>query len=140
MQSLEKFSTENLTIGVRFCKSILRNQEDAEDAVANVVERFLRRKVVEEDFNLKSYWIVALRNECASFLRKNRPLPLGGSFVAPAVDLDSKVLLEQIFKFVRSLSEEDQRVFALMLEGESLGPRDRSRLSRLRRKLRGRFL
>lgn len=69
----EKLITEQNDKLFRFAFSILRNSDDAQDAVQETVLKLWKnRRALDSSQNLKSYCMNALKNYCFDFLRKEK--------------------------------------------------------------------
>lgn len=112
----------------RLSLSILKNREDAEDAVAEVISKLWeRRETLAAKANVEGYMVTVTRNYCFDRLklRKAKSIHLGS--VVPDIEADAEthwINLEstrEIQRIIATLSEKQQLILHLrMVENMSI--------------------
>lgn len=106
---------------VRFATTITRNQQDAEDAVANVLLRVLESPaILVHATSPWSYLLRMVRNESLVILRKRKRWAIVQSLmdlwmVIPVDEMDRKELLQAVWRELRALPTEQSEVVVLKI-------------------------
>ena len=122
----KKWTPEFFLIAYRY----LRNKEDAEDMVANVFEKLLnmsierrKKKLLDDNINLKALLIVVLKNKCLDELKtkKNRLRILNNMQVffgsTSANSIWETYSNEVVETLIAVLPDKERQIFKLKLDG-----------------------
>lgn len=120
-RTLMEFFSDDLFL---FAMGLIRKKEIAEEIVSDVfVKIWENRTNLTEVENLKAYLFVSVKNECISYIRKNRKenlISLDGleDFIVPSVDCAesdyiSREQLEEIYSAIEQLPPKCKLAFSL---------------------------
>ena len=74
-EAFEEIIMENIDYFYRIAYTILKNEEDASDAISNtVLKAYTKIKQLQKDEFFKTWITKILKNECYNIIRKNKKI------------------------------------------------------------------